>query len=158
MSCAWPARPARKRVLFYVAVALMRLACGGGDARRRALGKASALERLLRVVDACGARELELVEACVSALAALLACGPNRSRVSRGAFAAPARLVALLQAADDPRLAHLKAQGVMLLWQLALCAEARGALLALRATAVLHRLLHWGCEGADADALRASSA
>ena len=41
---------------------------------------------------------------------------------------------------------------------LARCADARDALLALRATAVLHRLLHWGCEGADADALRRKAA
>ena len=38
------------------------------------------------------------------------------------------------------------------------CADARDALLALRATAVLHRLLHGGCAGADADALRRKAA
>ena len=43
--------------------------------------------------------------------------------------------------ADDPRLAFVKLQCVGALAHLARCADARDALLALRATAVLHRLL-----------------
>ena len=87
---------ARKRPLLYVVLTLMRTACD--PAAAEVLGGLWAHGRLCALIRACGARDLELVEACVSALWVLSFSGRNRARAALGHV--PELMVSLLQVRD----------------------------------------------------------
>ena len=131
---------AKKRTLLHVVCVIMRIACASPPACGT-LGDLGVHTKLRDVIQKCrGGRDLELIEASVSALWFLSFSAKNRSLASTAQI--PELIVSLLQLADDTRLVFLKTQAVADIWQLALQPDVKQSMLALQPSAALVRVLY----------------